>query len=199
MTDVAVEDNAGESQIEFAKDASNKKTRNAGKPKQGEEPSPSTSNNIILNSQNKECIGCWEVVDVVVDFRCNDFVDDGGSQSTETHTACQECFAQHASMNIREKKLQLCPSRGIYTIKCPLGCAPSFIKIGTLNDILDQKLIEKYHRFCALKYAEDVNVIWCPYNDCLQGAIPNSGKKVRELRRQGSRGPGSPGGGGGGG
>jgi len=158
---------------------------------------PSPLNNVVLNVAQKKCIGCWDVLDMVIDFRCysgvskcisEDLSDSDTEMSTpletvETHVACRECFENYALGNIQKGKIKLCPEQGMYTIPCPLECTGSFVKIGTFEDLLEKEVLEKYHRLCALRYAEDVFVSWCPYPDCQQGALqtPRSMGKRRKV------------------
>jgi hypothetical protein len=119
----------------------------------------------------RACASCWCPENPLISFECE----------PSPHEYCLECFTSYAQGCIRERKLCLSKKQRAYTIKCPFQCSGSAVDPACF-ELLGKQALEAYIRFSALELAQDMEVVWCPHEDCEHGLLPPGARqRLQEL------------------
>ncbi|XP_037543178.1 E3 ubiquitin-protein ligase parkin, partial [Nematolebias whitei] len=129
---------------------------------------------IVTNIRSVPCIGCADVMDVVLVFQCR-----------ERHVICLDCFHRYCQTRLNERQFVYHPVIG-YSLPCAVGCDDSLIKELHHFRILGDEQYERYQRYGAEECLLTIGGLMCPSPGCGAGLLPpEDGRKVECDQRLG--------------
>ncbi|XP_013882826.1 E3 ubiquitin-protein ligase parkin [Austrofundulus limnaeus] len=120
---------------------------------------------IVTNIRRVPCIGCTDIMDVVLVFQC-----------PQRHVICLSCFQRYCQTRLNERQFVQHPVIG-YSLPCAVGCEDSLIKELHHFRILGEEQYERYKQYGAEQCLLTMGGLMCPSPGCGAGLLPPEGSR----------------------
>ncbi|XP_047208420.1 E3 ubiquitin-protein ligase parkin isoform X3 [Girardinichthys multiradiatus] len=127
---------------------------------------------VLPNIRRVPCIGCTDVMDVVLVFQCSD-----------RHVICLDCFHRYCQSRLNERQFVYNPVIG-YSLPCAAGCENSLIKELHHFRILGDDQYGRYLQYGAEECLQTIGGMMCPSPGCGAGLLPSDASRRVECDRQ---------------